>query len=182
MKNLLLATLVITLMFTSCKKDVLDANFTTNISATSPQIDVNDAPINDAYRSNTLAPYSQTFDVDLSNPDTQDYLNKLKEISLSDVRLQFSGLAGLAANTTDTDFTVTIDDQITFSFNDFKYSEVANGQDFMLNDNQKVAEIAEILLNRKKITVKVEGFIPDTATYHFFVKFLAKAKIKAEAL
>jgi hypothetical protein len=182
MKKLFLFALAISLTFTSCKKDALDVNFTTNISATSPQIDVNTAPINGASRMSSSATFSQSFVVDLSNPDTQDYLNKLKEISLSDVRLQFSGLSDLVSNNVDTDLTVTIDNQITFHYGNFKYSQVANGQDFDLVDSQKNAEIAEILLNRKKITVKIDGTIPDTATYHFFIKFLAKANIKAEAL
>jgi len=182
MKKLFLLVLAISLTFTACKKDALDVNFTTTLSATSPQIDVNATPIIGAARLTSPTPYSQTFEVDLSNPDTQDYLNKLKEISLSDVRLQFSGLSDLASNVTDTDLTVTIDNQVTFHYTNFKYSEVANGQDFNLVDNQKIATIAEILLNRKKITVKIDGFIPDTATYHFFIKFLAKAKIKAQAI
>ncbi len=174
--------LVISLTFTACKKDMLDVNFTTNISATSSQIDVNDAPINSAFKMSAPVAFSQSFEVDLSNSDTQDYLNQLKELSLSDVRLQFSGLSGLASNNTDTDLTITINDQVTFHYTDFKYSRVAGGQDFDLVDNRKIAEVAELLFNRKKITVKVDGFIPDSATYHFFIKFLAKAKIKAEAL
>jgi len=182
MKKLFLLVLAISLTFTACKKDALDVNFTTNLSATSSQIDVNNAPINHAYKMSAPVAYSESFEVDLSNPDTQDYLNKLKEISLSDVRLQFSGLSDLASNVTDTELTVTIDNQVTFHYTNFKYSEVANGQDFDLVDNQKIAEVAEILFSRKKITVKIDGFIPDTATYHFFIKFLAKAKIKAEAL
>ena len=181
MKKLFLFTLIIGLTFTACKKDALDANFTTNISATSPQIDVN-ATTNVFAKMTNVGTYSQSFEVSLKNADTQDYLNKLKDLDLSNVKLQFSGLSGLASNATDTDLTVTIDNQITFHYTDFKYSEVANGQDFSLVDNQKIAEIASLLLNHKKITVKVEGTIPDSATYHFFIKFLAKAKVTAEAI
>jgi hypothetical protein len=182
MKKLFTLVSFVFIVVVSCNKDTLDTTFTTNISATSSQISVNDVTMNKGADFINLATYSETFVVKLDNSETQDYLDKLKDISLSDVRLQFNGLSGLASNHTETNFMVTFDNQISFQFTDFKYSEVANGQDFELDDSQKIAQIAEILLEQQKISIKVEGSIPDTATYHFVIKFLAKADITANAL
>jgi len=171
---LLLVLAIITL--TSCEKDATDVTFSTNLSKSSDQIDVNAPTLKSSDGFNT------TFVVDLSNPDTQDYLDKIKDIDLENVRLTFQGLAGLAGNTTPTTLKITVNNQVTLIFNNFVYDQVANGQDFVIDNAQKVSEMADLLQSTKKLTIKIEGNIPDTAMYQFYIKFMAKANITASAL
>jgi len=177
MKKLSLIVLFIALGFTSCKKDIADVSFNSNLSATS-----NEVVVNDVTRSAATTPYSTSYELDLKNSDTEDYLNKLKEIKLSDVKFYFEGLAALAGNQVPTDLSFTINNQITFEFPGFTYDGVAQGDPIMITDTAKVQQIAELLLQNKKITVSVNGVIPDAAAHHFFVKIMAKANITAKAL
>ena len=171
---LLLVLAVITL--SSCKKDAADVTFSTNLSKTSDQIDVN-APTMKA-----VSAFNETFIVDLSNADTQDYINKIKDVDLENVRIAFQGLAGLAGNNTPTTLKITVNNQIVLMYNNFVYDRVANGQDFVIDDTQKINQMAALLQSAKKLTIKVEGNIPDTAMYQFYIKFMAKANITASAL
>ena len=176
MKKVVLLLLLTVITLTSCKKDATDVTFSTNLSKTSDQIDVNSPTMK------ASSAFNETFIVDLSNADTQDYIDRIKDIDLENVRISFQGLAGLAGNTTSTILRITVNDQITLTFNNFVYDNVANGQDFVIDDAQKVNEMADLLKSAKKLTIKVEGNIPDTAMYQFYINFMAKANITASAL
>jgi len=175
-KVLLLVTLV-AVSLTSCDKDLTEVTFSTNLSKTSDQIVVN-APTNKALDSN----FNTTFVLDLDNADTHDYLDKIKDIDLKNVRMTFQGLSGLSGNTTPTVLKITINNEIIFEFNDFKYSDIADGEEFVIDDTQKINRAADLLKSAKKLTIKIEGNIPDTNMYQFFIKFMAKADITANAL
>jgi len=179
-KFILLSLLIVTI--SSCDKDLLDVSFSSNLSQTSEPIIINSPSINSPSVKNPLQAYETTFVVDLENPDTKDYLNKIKDIDLENVRIAFQGLDGLAGNTTPTVLKITVNNQLVLEFNDFKYSDVANGQEFAIEDTQKIKEMASLLFSTKKLTIKVEGNIPDTAMYQFYIKFMAKANITASAL
>ncbi len=176
MKNFILLSLLV-LTFASCSKDVLDVEFSTTLSQTSDEISVNETASRVAGGS-----FSTEFVLDLSNQDTQPYLNKIKEITLQDVVLTFQGLEALAGNQTATNLTITFDDQIVIELNDFVFGNVAAGQDFILNESAKINEAAGLLLQNKKLNVKVEGVIPDSAVYHFFITLNTTAKITANPL
>ncbi len=177
MKKVALLLVLTMISFTSCKKDAADVEFSTNLSKTSDQIDVNSPTLKSA-----TSAYNETFIVNLENPDTQDYINKIKDIDLENVRITFQGLAGLAGNTTPTLLKLTINNQVVLEYNNFVYDRVANGQDFVIDDTQKVDQMADLLKTAKKLTIKVEGNIPDAAMYQFYIKFMAKANITASAL
>ena len=179
MKKAVLLLFVLSIFsLTSCKKDALDVSFNTNLSATSEQIDVNET-----VRNTMSGPdYNITFVLDLDNSETHDYLDKLKSIELSDVKLFFDGLAGLAGNTTVVDITITIDNDIVITIPNFSYDLVAQGDPIMISDMQKIKLIADKLLNRKKVNINISSSVPTTDPQHFHISFKAKAKIKAEAL
>ncbi len=177
MKNYFLVSLLFVLALSSCKKDLVDAKFSSQLSETSDEIVVNSGTFK-----GVSGNYVTEFDLDLSNPDTQDYLDRLKEIELSDVKLQFQGLSALNQDDTATDLIITIDNAVVFNFNHFKYMDVASGQDFILDDTQKTKQIADYLLSNKKVHVKIQGTIPSANQFNFYIKFLAKAEITAKAL
>ncbi len=176
MKKASLILLFIALGLTSCKKDALDVSFNSNLSATSDEVVVNDGT------RVATSPYSTTYELDLKNTDTQDYLDRLKDVSLSDVKFYFNGLAALAGNQVPTNLSITINNQITFEFANFTYDGVAQGDPIMITDTAKIKQVAELLLQNKKVTIDVNGAIPDTAAHHFFIKMMAKAHITAKAL
>jgi len=177
MKKVLLLVTLVAVSLTSCDKDLTEVTFSTDLSKTSDQIVVN-APTNRAVASN----FNTTFVLDLNNADTHDYLDKIEDIDLEDVRMIFQGLSSLSGNTTPTVLKITINNDIIFEFNDFKYSDIANGQEFFIDDTQKINRAADLLKTAKKLTIKIEGNIPDTNMYQFFIKFMAKANITANAL
>jgi len=177
MKKVLLLVTLVAVSLTSCKKDLTEVTFSTNLSKTSDQIVVN-APTSRAVASN----FSTTFVLDLDNADTHDYLDQIEDIDLDDVQMIFQGLSGLAGNQVPTNLTVTINNQITFEFPNFTYDSVAQGDPIMITDNAKIQQVANLLKTAKKITIKVESSIPDTNMYQFNIKFMAKAKITANAL
>ena len=177
MKKLNVLFVLIMLTALSCEK-ATEIDFSTNLSATSDQITVNNAPM----RGMVAGQYETTFVLNLDNNDTHKYLDNIKDIDLSEVSLIFQGLSGLAGNQTPTHLKLTFNNQITIEYTDFVYDHVANGQKFQINQSQEIREIAQLLLDRKQLTIKLEGNIPDSATYNFFIKFMAKAKITANAL
>ena len=175
MKKLILFFILIS--FSSCKKSLGDVDFTTNLSKTSDEIVVNKTK-----QQNVLGVYETEFVLDLSNSDTKEYLNKLKNLDLKEVGLSFQGLSGLINNRNVTTLSISFDDQVVIVLNNFVYSQVANGNVFNLTQTQKLNEVAQILLNKKKVKIKIVGNIPDPAEYHFFIKFMAKADITANVL
>jgi len=177
MKKVLLLVTLVAVSLSSCKKDLTEVTFSTNLSKTSDQIVVN-APTSKATASN----FNTTFVLDLDNADTHNYLDQIKDVDLDDVRITFQGLAGLAGNQVPTNFTITINNQITFDFPNFTYDSVAQGDPIMITDNAKIQRVANLLKTAKKITIKIESYIPDTNMYEFNIKFMAKAKITANAL
>ena len=179
MKKLTLLLLTLTLSFMSCSKDATDVEFTTNLSTTSGEITVNDNTLRTPANDGT---FETEFIIDLENEDTREYLDRLKDLELEDVKLTFQGLSGLAGNMTPTHLKISINNQVEINLNDFVYDRVAGGQEFAVNQSQLINEMAEILLNNKKVSVKIEGQIPDTATYHFYITIMAKARITAQAL
>ena len=175
MKKLIL--LLILISFSSCKKSLGDVDFTTNLSKTSDEIVVNKTK-----QQGVTGVYETEFVLDLSNSDTKEYLNKLKNLDLKEVGLSFQGLSGLINNRNITTLSISFDDQVVIVLNNFVYSQVANGNVFNLTQTQKLNEVAQILLNKKKVKIKIVGNIPDPTEYHFFIKFMAKADITANVL
>ncbi len=171
----LLLVFLMTIM--SCEK-ATEVDFSTSLSATSDQISVNNVPM----RGMVAGQYETTFVLNLDNNDTHKYLDNIKNLDLNEVSLVFQGLSGLAGNQTPTHLKLTFNNQINLEYTDFVYDHVASGQKFQINQSQKIREIAQLLLDRKQLTIKLEGNIPDSATYNFFIKFMAKAKITANAL
>ncbi len=171
----LLLVFLMTIM--SCEK-ATEVDFSTSLSATSDQISVNNVPM----RGMVAGQYETTFVLNLDNNDTHKYLDNIKNLDLNEVSLVFQGLSGLAGNQTPTHLKLTFNNQINLEYTDFIYDHVASGQKFQINQSQKIREIAQLLLDRKQLTIKLEGNIPDSATYNFFIKFMAKAKITANAL
>ena len=178
MKKTLLLLLLTFTGLTSCKKDALDVNFSTDLSATSDEIVVNETQRNVM----TGQDYSTTFVLDMDNSDTHDYLDQLKSLNLSNVNISFEGLENLAGNNTVVDLTITIDNDIIITIPDFNYDMVAQGEPFAITNMQKIEQIADRLLANKKINIIVSGSIPSGDTFHFYITFSAKADIKASAL
>ncbi len=178
MKKTVLLFVFTVLSLTACKKEALDVTFSTDLSATSDQI-----VVNETVRSAMSGPdYLIDFDLDLDNSDTHDYLDKLKSIDLSNVKLTFDGLSGLAGNTTVVDLTITVDNDIVITIPNFSYDLVAQGDPIMITDTQKIQQIADKLLSQKKVNIKISSRVPTTDPQHFYISFKAKANIKAGAL
>ena len=178
MKKTVLLFVFTVLSLTACKKDALDVTFSTDLSATSDQIVVNEPA-----RTTMSGPdYEVSFDLDLDNSDTHEYLEKLKSIDLSNVRLYFNGLSGLAGNNTVVDFTITVDNDIVITIQNFSYDLVAQGDPIMITDTQKIEQIADKLLSKKKVNIKISSRVPTNDTQHFNISFKTKANIKAGAL
>ena len=177
MKKLFLLAIIL-LLNVSCSKEDTEVNFSTNISQTSDEIIVNDTSLRLANNGDFIT----EFIVDLDNEDTHDYLSKLEDLNLENVRLKFQGLTGLDGNQTPTNLKITFNNQVEINLNNFVYDNVANGQEFRLTETQKIKEAARLLLSNKHLSIKIEGHIPDAATYNFFITFLAKANITAQAL
>ncbi len=171
--------LVLSMLFLSACDKVTDVDFSTSISKKSDAIVVNDP--NRSVNNNTGV-YETEFVIDLDNPDTHDYLDRINDIDLSGVRLIFEGLSSLSGNQTPTALKITINNQLVFEYNNFTYNNVANGQDFMIEDASKINELAQMLQSQNRLTVKIEGLIPDTAMYQFYITFKANANITASAL
>ncbi len=178
MKKLPLLLFAMIIALTSCSKDATDVDFSTDLSKTSDEIVVNDTPV----RVVGNGDFSTQFILSLENDDTRAYLDKLKDLSLKDVRLKFQGISALSGNQTPTQLKITFNNRVEIILNDFVYDRVADGQEFALNQTQQINEMAQILLNNKQVTIKIEGHIPDVNTYRFFIKFLAKANITASTL
>jgi len=177
MKKFSLLLLFLTLVFSSCKKDATEVNFTTNISATSDDIVVNETSM----KTNSNH-YDVEFEVNLENEDTQEYLDKIKDIDIQELNLIFNGLEDLAGNQTPTNLKITIDNNIVFEYNGFKYDLVASGEKFQIENTDKIKEVAELLQNKKKVTVRIEGVIPDMNFHQFTITVDALAKITADVL
>ena len=165
------------LIMTSCDK-ATEVTFDSQLSQTSDEVAVNETTQNRT----TNTAFSTVFVLNLDNSDTHDYLDQLKDLDLSDVNLSFSGLSGLAGNTTVVDLTIIIDNQIVITIPNFNFDMVAQGDPIMINDTQKINQIAARLLDHKKINVEITGSIPSSDTYHFRIKLQTKATITADAL
>ncbi len=176
-KLIILPLLMILLLMSSCGK-ATDVTFDSQLSQTSDEIVVNESTQNK--RVNT--PFSTAFVLSLDNSDTHEYLNQLKDLDLSDVNLSFTGLSGLSGNTTVVDLIITVDNQIVITIPNFNFDMVAQGDPIMITDTQKINQIATRLLDNKKINIEISGSIPSTDTYHFQIKFQAKATITADVL
>jgi len=164
---------------TSCSKDLLDVEFTTHLSQTSEEITVN----NIGSRNAIGGTFTTEFTLDLSNnQDVEPYLNKIKEINLQDLSLSFQGLENLSENQIATRLEITFDNQISIDIDNFIFSNVANGQEYILTQTTQINEVAQLLLQNKKLNIKIEGNIPDTAIYHFFITLNATANITANPL
>jgi len=177
MKKFSLLLLFLTLVLSSCDKDATEVNFTTNISATSDDIAVNETSM----KTNSNH-YDVEFEVNLENEDTQEYLDKIKDIDIQELNLIFNGLEDLAGNQTPTNLKITIDNNIVFEYNGFKYDLVASGEKFQIENTDKIKEVAELLQNKKKVTVRIEGVIPDMNFHQFTITVDALAKITADVL
>ncbi len=169
--------LLVIFHLTSCEKKIGEIDFTTNLSKTSDEIIVNNSP-----QRNLAGNFETSFVLDLSNENTKDYLNKLKDLDFEEVFLSFEGLNALSGNRTSTRLSIDFNHQVQIVVGDFKYDEVANGQKFRLEQTQALEEVAQILLNNKQVRITIKGNIPDTAVYHFYIKFLGKAHITAGIL
>jgi len=178
MKKFSLSSLFLMLLvMTSCDK-ATEVSFDSQLSQTSDEIAVNESTQNKT----TNAPFSTSFVLSLDNSDTHDYLDQLKDLDLSDMKLSFTGLSGLAGNTTVVDLTIIVDNQIVINIPNFNFDMVAQGDPIMITDTQKINQIATRLLDRKKINIEISGSIPSSDTYHFRIKLQAKATITADAL
>ena len=178
MKKTVLLLLFVFISLSSCKKKDLDVNFSTNLSSTSEQIEVNTTTRNVM----TGSPFDTSFVLNLDNSDTHEYLDQLKSIDLSNVNLTFDGLAGLAGNTTVVDLTITFDNDIVINIPNFSFDQVAQGDPIMITDTQKIQQAADRLLNNKKVNITVTGTIPSNDAFQFYITVSAKANIKAGAL
>ncbi len=169
----------ILLIVSACDK-IDDVSFETNLSQQSSEIVVND----DVPRSkiNYYPTYNAEFDLSLDNADTHDYLNKLKEIDLSNVQFSFEGLNALAGNTDPVDLTIIIDNETVLSLSDFSYDTVAQGDPIMLTDITKINMIANNLLQNKKLHVQILSSIPSLDLLRFYINFNVHAKITANVL
>lgn len=177
MKKVSLIILFIALGLSSCNKkefteEALQFNFNTNLSTTSDEIIVNDpnAP---------NSTYNTSFILDMNNSDAHQYINRLKDVELSEITFHFHDLYALAGNQTATNLSFTINNQITFDFPNFTYDSVAQGNPVIITDTSKNQQIATLLLQNKQITIEVNGTISDTSPHHFFITIEAKAKITA---
>jgi len=163
-------------LFASCDKEVTGITYVTHLKATTDEITVNDT------QNNNSNLFDIEFDVNLENEDTREYLDQIKNFELEKISLFFHGLDSLAENQTPTHLKITIDNDIVFDYSDFKYSMIANGNPFVINDTEKLNEVAELLYNNKFIHVKIEGEIPDTQYYQFFIEIDVLAKMEVDAL
>jgi hypothetical protein len=166
---------------TACDKDLLDVNFSTELSQTSDEIVVNDTP---AINSKMVAVgYETEFILSLSNPDTEKYLNKIQEIDLDEVKLYFPGLEILAGNTTEYFLTIYINgNEYELEVNPVIYDQLAQGVPLEISDKQLLETIANSLLNRKQVTIRISGFMPADQLYRFRIRLTTRAEITAKAL
>jgi len=169
--------LIIVLTTISCDK-LTEVDFDTSLSATSDNVTVNSV----ASKAVVAGYFETTFVLDLDNADTHDYLDNIKNLDLNEVAISFQGLSALAGNTTQTNLTLIFNNQVTLQFSDFVYADVANGEKYLIKDAQKVSEIAQLLLDSKQLTLTVQGSIPDSAIYNFYIKLTAEATITANVL
>jgi len=178
MKNQIFLFIMMIVLAFSCNKKVTEVEFSTGLSVTSDEISVNDT----ASRAISSGDFIAEFTLDLENDETREYLDKIENIDLENVRLSFQGLAGLAGNQTPTHLKISFDNEVIFEWNNFIWDNVAGGEEFLITQTDKIREVADILQHRKKVNIKVEGQIPDTDTYHFFITLMAQANITAKAL
>ncbi len=172
--------LVVALSLSACDKDLLETSFTTDLSVTSDEIVVGDTPINT--QKIFQVPYETEFTLDLSNPDTQEYLDRIKEIDLSEAKLNFLGLESLSGNTASYELYILFDNQYLIQIPNFNFDMVAQGDPIMITDQETINNVADILLNRKKVQIKVYGYLPANDIYRFHIRFSTKAKITAKVL
>ena len=177
MKKIILLAAVL-LSMSSCLKKATTVNFTTELSVTSDEITVNEG----YERSPAAGDFSVEFTLDMDNPQVHDYLDKLKDLDLENVRLRFQGLSGLQNNQVPTHLRITFDDQITIDLDNFVWANVAGGQEYPLTQTDQIERLAQLLLQKRAVNVRIQGQIPDSAPYHFFITLAATAHITAGLL
>ncbi len=178
MKNLFIL-LMLALSLASCDKDLLDVDFSTELSQTSDEIVVNETLLHNKITGST---YETEFDLDLSNPDTQKYLDRIKEVETKDVKMAYIGLQSLAGNTQNYFLEITLNNQFRYEISGFNFDQVAGGNPLSINNAGLMEKLSSELENQKKVHIKISGNIPSGQLYRFKIQFSAKVNITAKAL
>jgi len=140
----ILVLLLISFPFTSCIKDLADIDFTTDITESF------DVHINQNQES-----VSQSINLSLDNNDTHDYLNDIKEVSITKLTYKVINFTGDEAGTIDVEFD---SDGIVLISNGFNVKQANdNGTIYEITDVTKLNQIANALKNNHQVTLSIIG-------------------------
>jgi hypothetical protein len=161
MKNLLLLLVLVAMpIFSSCDEEDLDVDFSTSLSG--------DIPVN-ITGGNT---YNESTTIQLANSDTDDYLDKLKSVTITKMTYEIDNFTG------DPEGTITgvlkADGVTLHSVTGLVVSNAdGTGTIFEVTDTTALTNAGNALLNNKMLTLQVMG----TADYSDFMNFIVKIKI-----
>ncbi len=173
MKKLFLLTFIVTASFlTSCDelKDAADIDFNTTVSA---DITVSITEPGTTYDNTTI--------LDLSNEDTEDHLDKIKNVSITKLTYTVINFAGDAAGTITGDLKadgVTLHSVANQNVSDAFFSATV----FEVTDPNLIKNAAQKLLNNHHLTLQTTGTADYTTSLFFIVRVTAELKVKANAL
>ena len=144
MKNTVkfLTLLLICFTFTSCDDDILDVDFNTTVKATIvAHVDQNQTTINDYVV------------LSLDNSDTNQYLDKIKDVTITKLTYKIVSFSGNTLGNVDVDFYA---DNIILRTEGFNVSTALN-QTFEVTDVAKLNTMANLLRTNKQTTVGITG-------------------------
>ena len=167
---LMLLLMLLTLTSNSCDEDILDVDISTEITRS---IDLH---VNQGKES-----IIENYTVDLNNDDTKDYINKIKNVTITKLSYKIKNFSGDPEGTISG--TVSVED---FSFEpivDNIKNAFDSNTEYKISNENELSTIAELLKEKGKITVEIDGEseCPNNSM-DFTIEVTAKLKITANPL
>ena len=182
MKNLILFVVFFTtVFFTSCSKDDLDVDLNTTLSEDINVVANTATRLSNSKENLTGYPFSSSVILNLSNADTQNYLNKLKSVKIKKLTykvVDFGTSHGTLSGILSAD-----DIEIHSVENLLLKTETNEGTVFEVqNVATGLSKMETNLLNNKKVTIKISGMKSCSCNMTFKVNVTAELAIVANAL
>ena len=140
----ILVLLLISFPFTSCVKDLADIDFSTDITE-SFDVHINQ---NQEY-------ISQSITLSLDNNDTHDYLDNIKEVSITELTYRVTNFTGDQTGTINVEFA---SDGSVLLLNDFNVKQANdNGTIYQVTEVSQLNLIANALKNNQQVNFSILG-------------------------
>ncbi|PIE87568.1 MAG: hypothetical protein CSA01_00220 [Bacteroidetes bacterium] len=149
MKKILVLNLVLFIFLTACKKDD-DTPITINTTLSATE-QFNLFPTSDTGTSS----FTKSFDIDLSNADTQAYINQIESIDITAITYKLSDFSGDITGTISG--SIMYNDMLLTTFEDLVVSEAAaDGTVFEIITPETFSAIEESLNTSENATITID--------------------------